>query len=144
MKLLVLLHRLEVKRRHAGIRVFGEAVGEIVANVLHGTGVGVDVEVAESVTIRAQVVQSAHVVIMLMGQQHAVYLLERDRKQLHAYVRTAIDKHTCATCRLYKSYAAQTTVTQISTATHLTLAAKRRYATRRASTKQCNRNCIFV
>jgi hypothetical protein len=67
------------------------------------------------------------VVVVDMGDEHAVDLPKRQRHELHANIGTTIDEHTRRS-RLQKASATIATVTRIAAMTHLTRASQHGYA----------------
>lgn len=83
------VYLVQVYGRHARVTVFGEAVRQHLKQSLLGQGVGIDVDFAK-LAVRPEVVHSAHVVIMGMGNEYAVYLAEGLFHDLLAEVGSAV------------------------------------------------------
>lgn len=90
----MLFYHVHIELRYTRIRMFSKAIGEIVIDRVHSLLIGVDIQVTERIAVRPQVIKASRVVVMLMRQQYAVNLLKRNPKELHADIRTAVDKDT--------------------------------------------------
>ena len=84
-------NHVHVEPGHTRIKMIGEAIGKIVLHSLHGLTVGKDVDVAQH-AVRPQIVESAHMIVVLMGEQQAVYLPERLRQELHTNVGATVEE----------------------------------------------------
>ena len=71
--------------------MLGKAVGHGVVKAFGGVTVAVDVDVTKDAKW-AQIVYSAHMVVMDVGEQHAINLAEWLCEELLAYVWTAVNE----------------------------------------------------
>ena len=89
---LVLAKRMKLNLRHTRIEMFRETIGEIVSDGLHTGRIAIHGDVAQ-IAIRPQIVQSAHMIVVGMSEQHSINLSERQWQQLLPDIRTAVDQN---------------------------------------------------
>ena len=85
------MNLMQLDGGHARIAVLGKAVGQHLQHALAGYGVGIDVNFAK-LTVGAHVVESAHVVVVGMGDEYAVDTAKWLRHDLLAEVGPAVDE----------------------------------------------------
>ena len=122
------LDGMQIEARNTRIEFFGEAIRHRNAQGGSRRGVGIDVDVAENAKT-AQVVHSSHVVVVDVGEQHAVDFPKRQRHQLHPNVGTAVDEQA-RRVGFQQSHATKTAVARVATPTNFTLTAQNGYARR--------------
>lgn len=135
-KRLVLVNLVQLDGRHARIAVFCKTVWQHLEHALTGYGVGIDVDFAK-LAVRPDIVHSAHVVVVGMGDEYAVNLTERLHHDLLAEVWTAVNEQARAV-GLDECRTAQTLVVRVGAATCVALAADGRHATRCSCSKKCH------
>ena len=117
---------MQVKQRHTWIELLGEAIGHRHTQGVNGLLIGVDVDVAE-LAEPTQIVDTCHMIVVDVGDEHAVDLPKRQRHELHANIGTTIDEHTRRS-RLQKACTTIAAVTRIAAMTHLARASQHGYA----------------
>ena len=75
---------------HAGITVLCKTVRQHLKHPFPGNGIGIDVDLTK-LTIRTDIIHTAHMVIMAVGDQDAVDPTKRFGKDLLTEIRTAVD-----------------------------------------------------
>ena len=70
----------------------------------------------------SQVVKPSHMVVMLMGEQHAINFLKRKWHQLLAYVRATINQQS-GIFSFHHRHTTQAVVARVGATTHLTVTA---------------------
>ena len=106
--------------RHAVLQTSGSIIFRIHRNVT-------------KLTERSQIVQTTHMVIMFMGNQHSVYRTKIIQpKHLFAKIRTAVDKNTYSVY-FYQTGTTQTVVTRVGTCTYFTSTSHLRHSRRRST-----------
>ena len=87
------LYSVKVEPRHTGIEHLTEEIGQALAKMGAGEVIGKDVDIAKPAEW-AQVVNSARMVVVLMGEQHTVDMVEWNAQHLLTEVGTAINQDT--------------------------------------------------
>lgn len=113
-------HRQQGDMRNSGIQMRREAIRHPLLQAVEGILFAIDRNISKS-TKGTQIVQSAHVVIMLVRNQYGINRGKTFHPQtLFPEIRTAIDKNTHPFFRLYQSRTAQPLVMRIGTGTDRT------------------------
>ena len=93
---------------------------------LDGFLVGIDVDVAEGAEA-AEVVDASHVVVVDVGEEHAIEFPEGPVHELHADVGSAVDEDACG-FGLEQACAAVAEVARVGASAHFALAAQHWHA----------------
>ena len=108
--------------------MFGKAVWQHLKHALTSNGVSIDIDFAK-LTIGADIVHAAHVVVVGVGDEDAINLAEGLRHDLLTEVRTTVDKQA-RLGGLDECRTAQALVVRVSAATGIALATDGGHATR--------------
>ncbi len=114
------------ERRHTGIRMPGEAVGQPRAQVVLHIFRAVYVEVMSVPAPGAQVVNASHVVVVDVCEQHGVNIGRTGPQHLLAKVRTAVYQQRPAAAGLYQCRTAQPLVARVGRSTRRAAASQLR------------------
>ena len=86
---------------------------------LRGDFIAIDIDITK-LTETSQIVDTTHMVVMDMRNQHTIQLAERNTQKLLTDIRTSIYQNA-GTLRLYHRRTAQTVIPWIPAAAHLTI-----------------------
>jgi hypothetical protein len=115
--------------RNPRIGIGSETIRNTLAKVLYHIGFSVDWNIPKA-TERSKIIQSAYMVVMLMGNQHGIDGLEIvQANHLLAKIRTAINQYP-HTVYFEQSRTTQTVVARVRTSTHGTSAPYFRHSRR--------------
>lgn len=118
--------RMQVEQRNTWIEILGEAIGHRHTQRVDGLLVSIDIDITK-LTEPTQIVDTSYMIVVDVGDEHAVNLPKRQRHELHANIGTTIDEHTRRS-RLQKACATIAAITRIAAMTHLTRASQHGYA----------------
>ena len=122
------IYLMELDGGYAGVSVFRKTVGQHLQHPFLSYRVGIDVDLTK-LTVGADIIHAAHMVVMAVGDQDAVNLTERLGQDLGPEVGSAVDQHACL-FGFHQYRTACPLIPGVLTPAHLALAPDYRYPTR--------------
>ena len=133
------LYGMKLELRSSRIKLFGILRKTVRHGIRQRTGyqfITIDMNISKHAET-TQVIDTSHMVVMDMRNQHTIQLAERFPEQLHPYVRTRIYQNT-GILRLYHRSTSKALILRIPASANLTIASQNRNTTRCSCSQQSN------